>query len=102
METGEPCVLQGTSGVRSYRSIAADTVNRVIEEIGRDNRPKLLNALRQAYPFPTKGGWPYRVWLQEVKARTGGFKPRRDKRQMDMFDEMSSPARGTDGSGRAQ
>lgn len=86
MNERAPCDIHGTRDVQSYRAIAAITVSRVVEEVGRDNRPKLMKALRQSYPFASKRGWPYRVWLQEVKARTGGFKPRRDKRQMDLFE----------------
>lgn len=73
---------------RRYRDIAAVTVAQVVGEVGLNCRPALLKALRQAYPFDSKAGWPYKVWLQEVKARTGGFRPRRDKNQMDLFAEL--------------
>lgn len=70
-----------------YREVAAATVARVVAEVGYQCRPTLLRALRHAYPFDVKEGWPKRVWLQEVKARTGGFKPRKNRQQLDLFDE---------------
>lgn len=68
-----------------YRDTAAATVARVVSEVGHQCRPTLLKALKAAYPFDSREGWPYRVWLQEVKAKTGGFKPRANKFQMDLF-----------------
>lgn len=74
------------SRIKTYRDIAAETVAAVLAETGMSCRPSLLKALKKAYPFSDLKGWPYKVWLQEVKAKTGGFKPRKDKRQLDLFD----------------
>lgn len=71
-----------------YREVAAAAVARVVAEVGFQCRPTLLRALRQAYPFDSKEGWPKRVWLQEVKNRTGGFKPRKNRQQLDLFDDV--------------
>lgn len=84
-DTGD---IQGGAQIKGVRSIAAATVAKVINEVGYQNRPVLLKALRQAYPFSSMKGWSYRVWLQEVKVRTGGFRPRKNKLQLDLFEEI--------------
>lgn len=71
---------------RRYRDTASAVIDEVVRKVGLQSRPVLMKALKAAYPFETRDGWAYRVWLQEVKARTGGFAPRRPKNQLDLFD----------------
>jgi hypothetical protein len=77
-----------TTSALTYRDRASLVVDEVIKRVGRESRPRLMRELKKAYPFEESKGWPYKVWLQEVKFKTGGFKPRKDKNQLDLFEGM--------------
>lgn len=52
----------------TWRCRARRVIVRVLEElpVGVDLKTK-RTALRQAYPFGERRGWPYKVWLVEVR-----------------------------------
>lgn len=71
----------------SWRDIARPIIARVIAEVGRDDPQKLRQAIRNAYPFGERKHWPYKAWLNEVRAQCGRLHamPEKDQRQLDMF-----------------
>lgn len=66
-----------------WRDIARAIILSVVEKHGRSNTAFLSTAIRQAYPWPERGSYRYRVWLQEVHRYVG--RKNKNKRQFDMF-----------------
>ena len=70
----------------TWRDKAAPVVASVVREIGLSDPKKLRQALTEAYPFAERSGWPYKVWLAEIKERIGGMRPKKpDPRQQQLF-----------------
>lgn len=51
----------------SWRTAARTAIAAVLEEHRTASLVERRRALRRAYPFGERRGWPYRVWLDEVK-----------------------------------
>ena len=78
---------------KTWRDYAKPIINRVIREVGTDDKKKLRKALRDAYPFGERRYYPYKVWLDGIKIQLGEKKrgpgrwPRKDDpRQKKMFE----------------
>lgn len=70
----------------SWRSVARPIVTDVVRRVGLADRKALRKALREAYPFGERAHWPYKAWLAEVKAQTGGLRSGRNSAAMqDLF-----------------
>lgn len=69
----------------SWRDEARPVVADVVRRVGLTDRKALRVALRDAYPFGERAYWPYKAWLAEVRAQTGGLRADRKPRQ-DLFD----------------
>lgn len=71
-----------------WRGKAAPVITQVVFRIGRGDPKALRRALRQAYPFGERRGWPYKAWLAEIHARVGPLQDRsrtKHPSQMDLF-----------------
>lgn len=64
----------------SWRDLARPIVAKVVGRIGLQDRQALRKALQEAYPFGERRYLPYRAWLAEIRAQTGGLNRRRNKR----------------------
>ncbi len=70
----------------TYREVSAPIVREVVRRVGLADRKALRKALRDAYPFGAREYWPYKAWLIEIKAQTGGMRnPRRIAGQLELF-----------------
>ena len=58
----------------SWRCVARPIIADVVRRVGLADRSALRKALRDAYPFGERAHWPYKAWLAEVKAQTGGLR----------------------------
>jgi hypothetical protein len=56
----------------SWRAIARPVIAAVIDRVGRGDDVALKRALYDAYPFGERKMWPYKVWLDEIKAQLNG------------------------------
>lgn len=66
----------------TWRHRARRVIVRVLEELGPFRKLKTKRkALRAAYPFGPRRGWPYKVWLDEVRVNLGLQKPPRTYRE---------------------
>ena len=71
---------------QTYREVSAPIVAEVVRRVGLADRKALRKALREAYPFGDRERWPYKAWIAEIKAQTGGLRnPRRGARQLELF-----------------
>jgi len=50
-----------------WREHCRPIIEKVIAEIGTDDRKKLRKVLKDAYPYGERKMWPYKVWLSEIK-----------------------------------
>lgn len=50
-----------------WRRQATPIVARVIEQTEGQPLTEVRKALREAYPFGPRTGWPYKVWCSEVR-----------------------------------
>ena len=55
----------------TWRETAAPIIAKVIRDVGRDDMRVLSKALREAYPFGSRGMHPYKIWLSEIKNQLG-------------------------------
>jgi hypothetical protein len=73
-----------------WRDQAAPVVAEVVRRIGLKDPKGLRVALRNAYPFGERSGYPYRAWLYEIDAQIGGMRPKKpDPGQASLFDEIT-------------
>ena len=68
----------------AYAITARQVIERTLQQHGRQDPKQLRRAIRSAYPFRRRAGWPYKVWLREVKSITGI--KNRNTRQPDLFE----------------
>lgn len=59
-----------------WRDKAAPVIINVVNQVGKGDPKALRRALRQAYPFGERRGWPYRAWLIEIHERVGPLQDR--------------------------
>lgn len=72
--------------VPGWRDRAAIVVTCVVREVGLTDPRALRKALRDAYPFGDRLGYPYRAWLAEIKEQIGGMRPKKpDPAQLQLF-----------------
>ena len=45
----------------------------LLEQRGKDDET-LRRAMREVYPFPSRSGWKYRVWLQKIDIQQDLFR----------------------------
>lgn len=69
----------------NWRNEARPIVAAVVRRVGLADRKALRKALYDAYPFGERAYWPYKAWLAEVKAQTGGLRAHRKAKQA-LFD----------------
>jgi hypothetical protein len=55
----------------TWREAAAPIIAETILRVGRYDPTALRKALRVAYPFGDKTGFPYKVWCAEIKRQLG-------------------------------
>jgi len=65
----------------TWRTKCAPVVERVILSVGMSDMKALRRALREAYPFKYRDGWPYTVWLSEIAIQTGRRKRKLHQRR---------------------
>ena len=71
---------------QTYREVSAPIVAEVVRRVGLADRKALREVLREAYPFGEREHWPYKAWLMEIKAQTGGLRnQRRESSQFNLF-----------------
>jgi hypothetical protein len=71
----------------SRRDQARPIVATIVREVGLKDPKALRRALKDAYPFGQRAGWPYQVWLEEIREQIGGMRPRKpDPNQLSLFD----------------
>ena len=75
----------------TWRSLAAPIVAEVIARVGLRDPRALRKALRDAFPWPDKHNWPYRVYRSEVAIQTG----RRKRKLYQRRTKKSGPGQGT-------
>ena len=51
----------------TWRDDAAPIISRVLEETKGLTERDIRQALTRAYPFGVRSGWPYQVWLDEIR-----------------------------------
>lgn len=67
-----------------WRAQAKPIIERVLRECrdeGITDTAVIRARLRPAYPFGLRQYWPYKVWLDEIRAQLGEKKPRSRKRR---------------------
>lgn len=60
-------------GRSRWRPYAARVIGEVIDRVGREDLRALRRAIRAAYPFGRRSGWPYKIWCSEVRRQVDGF-----------------------------
>lgn len=74
--------------LKRWQDRIVPVVAEVIERVGLKDPVALRIALRDAYPFEQRTGYPYRAWLAEIERRVGGMRPKKsDPKQGSLFDE---------------
>ncbi|MEQ9223795.1 MAG: hypothetical protein RJQ08_11690 [Salinisphaeraceae bacterium] len=70
----------------TWRQRAAPIIADTIARVGRDDPKALRKALRDAYPFGERANYPYKAWLDEVRAQLdqGGAQTDNGGAQADM------------------
>lgn len=66
---------------QTWREIARPIIRQALATIKVRGAKKKQRALRPFYPFRERRGWPYRVWLDEVRVQLGLRAPRKCHRQ---------------------
>lgn len=62
-------------------------VAEVIGRVGLEDPQALRVALRDAYPFGDRLGYPYKAWLAEITRCIGGMRIKKpDPAQLNLFD----------------
>lgn len=65
-------------------------VAAVIKRIGLEDPQGLRVALRDAYPFGERLGYPYKAWLAEITRCIGGMRIKKpDPAQLSLFDNQA-------------
>ncbi len=78
---------------RRWRDEAAVVVAQVVREVGLTDPKALRDALREAYPFGRRLGYPYRAWLAEITQQIGGMRIKKpDPGQLQLFVEEDAAA----------
>lgn len=54
-----------------WRLKAWPIIKKVLEDTKGEPEKVIRKALVVAYPFGERGGWPYKVWLDEIKRQRG-------------------------------
>lgn len=71
----------------SRRDEAAPIVAKIVREVGLQDPVALRKALKAAYPFGERAGWPYKAWLDEIRYQIGGMRPKKpDPNQLRLFE----------------
>ena len=74
--------------LKRWQDRIVPVVAEVIERVGLKDPVALRTALRDAYPFEQRTGYPYRAWLAEIDRRVGGMRLKKpDPKQGSLFDE---------------
>lgn len=55
----------------TWRDKAAPIIARVLRETVGKTDEEIFDALRKAYPFGRRSHFPYKIWLDEIKAQRG-------------------------------
>jgi hypothetical protein len=55
-----------------WRAIAYPIVKKVLEDAEGPDEKATRRLLLSAYPFNYRRGWPYQVWLSEIRKQRGG------------------------------
>ncbi len=70
----------------TWRERAAPIVANIVRDNGFSDPKALRAALSKSYPFGTRTGYPYRVWLTEIRRQIGGMRPAKpDPAQLKLF-----------------
>lgn len=77
-----------------WRDRARPIIARVISEVGTEDKKKLRDALREAYPFGPRQYHPYKIWCHEIRVQLGEVTPPKNEAtvrsspgQMGLFDD---------------
>lgn len=74
--------------LKRWQDKIVPVVAEVVQRVGLTDPVALRVALRDAYPFEQRTGYPYRAWLAEIDRKIGGMRPRKpDPTQRCLFDE---------------
>lgn len=66
------------------RTQAQARLNEVLADVDRNDIDEIKRRVRQACPFPERKGWPYQIWLHEVRLRVGRRRVA-NRAQLDLF-----------------
>lgn len=74
--------------LKQWQDKIVPVVAEVVQRVGLKDPVALRVALRKAYPFEQRTGYPYRAWLAEIDRKIGGMRPKKpDPAQSSLFDE---------------
>lgn len=75
--------------LKQWQDKIVPVVAEVVKRVGLQDPVALRVALRDAYPFEQRTGYPYRAWLAEIDRKIGGMRPKKpDPAQSDLFEEL--------------
>lgn len=77
-----------TRALKRWQDKIVPLVAEVVQRVGLKDPVALRIALRDAYPFEQRTGYPYRAWLAEIERKIGGMRMKKpDPSQRSLFDE---------------